>query len=471
MSFVQWPLPWVLLAVACLHRVVPSGLQNVLLIAASLLVYGWIHPWFVAVLLISAHVDFVAAWLIHRAPRLRRAWLAWAIGANLGMLATFKYLDFGVAQLQAALASLGVDASLHALGWAVPLGLSFYTFQTLSYTVDVYRGTTAARTGWAGWRDVLAYVAFFPQLVAGPIERAGHLLPQLEAERRPGGDDVAAGVSLLCWGAVQKVVIADSLAPYVDRAFRLEAVGGPVVAAATLGFMVQVYADLSGYTDLARGAARLLGIELVRNFDRPWRAATTGEFWSRWHMSMTHWVRDYVLTPLLGSPPVSTARWATAIVITLLAIGVWHGAGWNFIIFGAFHAVATLASAAIERRAGPARTWHPWARRTSALIHLVAVGWTGALIFREPDVGRLTAHLSRPPWAGSPEEAVVAAGILGVVLAGIATLAAGRAVRRWLRAHRSPRWWWLHSTAWLLASVAVWLFAGTSRVDFLYFAF
>jgi len=448
----RWRLPWLWLG--------------------SLVLYGWVHPWFVVVLLLSAQVAHGAGWWVARVPRLARAGLVVSAVAQLGLLATFKYVDFLVVELQAALAMIGADVSLQTLGWVAPLGLSFYTFQALSYPIDVARGRVAARMGWAGWLQVHAFVAFAPQLVAGPIERAGHLLPQLVAERRLAVDDLRAGLSLIVWGAVQKVVVADSLAPYVDAAFRAAEPGGMLLWAGVVGFMVQVYADLSGYTDLARGLARLLGITLVRNFDRPWRAVSPGDFWGRWHQSMTRWVRDYVLTPLLGAPPVSTARWAVATTVTLLLLGVWHGAGWNYVLFGALHAAAFLAWAALGRWLGRAEASVGLARGAWWLVTMGGLGTVGALVFREPDAGRLVGHLSRAPWAASDVEQAAAAVVWGTTLVAAAVLVGGRAYNRALR-HRWSTLWGLPlwSTGCAIGAVAAWLLSGESPVDFLYFQF
>lgn len=451
-----------LLGLAVGHALLPARARLAWLWLGSLVAYGWVHPWFVAVLLLSAQVAHAAGWWVGAVPRLARAGVAVAAAVQLGLLAGFKYLDFGVVALQQGLASLGVEVGLHTLGWVAPLGLSFYAFQALAYPVDVLRGRTPPPQGWRGALEVHAFVAFAPQLVAGPIERAAHLLPQLTAARRASLEDVRAGVALIVWGAVQKVAVADLLAPYVDAAFRGVHPGGMLVWAGVLGFMVQVYADLSGYTDLARGFARLVGVRLVRNFDRPWRAVSPGDFWGRWHQSVTRWVRDYVLTPLLGRPPVSRARWAGATVVTLLLLGVWHGAGWNYVLFGALHAGAFLLWAALGTPP----------RAVGWLLTLGGLAPLGALVFREPDPGRLLGHLSRAPWAATEGEHAAAAVVFAAALLGATVLALGRAWNRWLRDRWATAWGLpLFTTGCAVGAALAWVLSGDAPVDFLYFRF
>ena len=229
--------------------------------------------------------------------------------------------------------SVGLGAYFPTLAIVLPVGIIFYTFQTISYTIDVYRGDAEATT------DPLAfavYVAFFPQLVAGPIERASRLLPQFERRRDPV--DVAtafSGIHLVVQGLVKKIAIADTVAPFVNDVFNDHAeAGAAALALGVIGFGLQIYGDFSGYTDIARGSARLLGVELVRNFEQPYLATSITDFWRRWHMSLSTWLRDYLYIPLGGNRSANTYR---NLMITMLLGGLWHGAAWTFVVWGGLH--------------------------------------------------------------------------------------------------------------------------------------
>jgi alginate O-acetyltransferase complex protein AlgI len=372
--------------------------QNALLVAASAVFYGWIHPWFVAILFSSAVVDFAVGRAMGQHPQHRRKLLGLSLVANLGALGFFKYADFFLTNVAAALTSLGLGADVHTLGILLPVGISFYTFQTMSYTLDIYRGTLQPRDSFL---DYLAFVSFFPQLVAGPIERAARLLPQLERPRVWDGARVQSGLWLALFGLFKKLVVADTLGIYVDRVFTLAEPGGPMIWAGAAVFGLQLYADFSAYTDLARGTARMMGFDLVRNFDAPFLAKNTPDFWRRWHMSLSFWIRDYLLVPLLGrKQPIGAARLAMAVTISFLLIGFWHGAGWNFLLFGAWHALWVLATLAVLPRLPSALTSLPGASAAAVLLHTVAVQLPGALIFREPRIAQIPQHFAHPPWSG-----------------------------------------------------------------------
>ncbi|MBX2803451.1 MAG: hypothetical protein KTR31_37570 [Myxococcales bacterium] len=446
MSFVHPGFPLLLAAIVALHRVVPASMRPSVLLLGSVLFYGWDQPALVLLLFGVGVSDWAIALAAARSED-SRGWVALAVAKDVGLLLWFKFLG--------PLAGLPV--------W-VPLGLSFYALQSLGYVLDVSQGRIQARTSPV---DVLQFVAFFPQLVAGPVERAKELMPQLEARGVATAAQLRAGIVLLAWGAFQKLVVSDTLDPWVDRAFALHEPGGPIVWAAAAAFMVQVYADLSGYTDLARGAALLLGVRLSKNFDAPWRAATTSEFWARWHRTVTRFVRDHLLTALLGGGTPGRVRriWATAAALFLM--GIWHGAGWNFLLFGALHASATAVYVALE--ALP--VWRD--RRLRPLLsatYLASVGWVGALVFREPEPVRLWGHLMRPFWQGTWEEGVAAASILGLAVAMAAPLGLGQ----WVADRFDPEGRFalplqVLGTSWML--LAVFVMWRPTDADFLYFAF
>ncbi len=444
--------------------------QNLLLVVASAVFYGWIHPWFCVLLLGSALLDYTAARVIARWPGWRDAALVASIGGNLLVLGYFKYFNFFVGNVAAVFAATGVDADLTLLDIILPVGISFYTFQTLSYTIDVYRGDIEARESLL---DVLVFVGFFPQLVAGPIERAADLLPQVE---RPRGFDLSRvldGLTLALWGAVQKLCIADTLAPYIDKVFLLEEPPGPLLWAAALGFTVQLYADFSGYTDIARGTARMLGFELSENFRSPYLAATTPEFWQRWHITLSRWIRDYVLVPLVaGARRVTRGRMIAAVTLTFVLVGLWHGARWNFVLFGLFHAVAISVYTLGDQAFPQLRRWW-WARPLAIAVHFVAVGVVGAMIFRESRLDRIVSHLQTSPWSGTLDDFVAASVVLGMTAAVAVPFSLGHFVTRYVAPGlRGSRWAApLQTTAWAVFAVALFVFYRVGRSDFIYFQF
>lgn len=446
MSFVHPWFPLLLGGIVLLHRAVPARFRPWVLLLGSVIFYGWVDPRLVLLLGGVGASDWAIALMASHSKR-PRDWVALAVVKDVGLLLWFKFL--------------GPFVGLPV--W-VPLGLSFYALQSLGYVLDVANHRIRPRRSLL---EVMQFVAFFPQLVAGPVERARDLMPQLEARTVASERQIRAGLVLLAWGAFQKMVVADSLDPWVDRAFALNEPGGPIVWAAAAAFMVQVFADLSGYTDLARGAALLLGVRLSKNFDAPWRAATTSEFWARWHRTVTRFVRDHLLGPLLGSGNPGPLRriWATSAALFLM--GIWHGAGTNFILFGLLHAVATAFFVALE-------PWAPWRnprlRPYMSVAYLATVGWVGAMIFREPSATRLLGHLSRPFWMGTYEE--IEAGLALVGFAGALAIPLG--LGQWAADRFDERSPWaipLQILAVSILLVAVFFMWRPTDADFLYFAF
>jgi len=315
--------------------------QNALVLAASYVFYGAWSWKFLALLIASTLIDYACGQLIAaaRTPARRRLVMVASVTANLAFLATFKYLGFFVRQAADLLTALGFQANLPVLQIVLPIGISFYTFQTIGYVVDVYRGKVPAE------RNLLNYalfVAFFPQLVAGPIERAANMLPQFARDRVFRWPAFESGLQLAVWGLFKKIVIADNLAPFVNVVYeRPEAYDGSALAAATVFFAFQIYCDFSGYTDTARGVARMLGFELIRNFDNPYSSRTPVEFWRRWHMSLSQWFQDYLYFPL-AMRFMRKGGWASryrAHIVSMTLIGFWHGANWTFVVFGLYWGV------------------------------------------------------------------------------------------------------------------------------------
>lgn len=323
-------------------------LQNALLVAASYFFYATWDSRFGLLLLTTSFVDYCVALSIARAAsiKLRRSLLALSVCSGIGVLALFKYFNFfteGFRQL-VALAGWRVDPLL--LNLMLPVGISFYTFKSLSYTIDVYRRQIEPTRNLIAY---LAYVAFFPQLLAGPIDRANNLLRQLLAERRFNYPLAVAGCRQILWGLFKKMVLADHLAPVVNLAYaQFETRPGPHLLFATFCFAIQIYCDFSAYSDIAIGTGKLLGLESIPNFDYPYFSQSPAEFWRRWHISLTSWFRDYVFFSL-GGLRGSKLRRALNVLLTFLLSGLWHGASWNFIVWGGLNGVAVLP-ALFQRR-------------------------------------------------------------------------------------------------------------------------
>ncbi len=317
--------------------------QNRLLLAASYLFYGWWDWRFLFLIAACSAVNFAAGRVIGSTSRawVRRTALTACCVVCLGALGVFKYLGFFAESLRGLLALFGIEASPVTLRLMLPVGISFFTFQALSYTVDVYLGKLRPTRSWV---DFFVFISFFPQLVAGPIERATNLLPQFQQARCFDCDAAQHGVCLMLYGLFKKMVVADLLALYVDKTFANAGLYGSV--AAFLGacfFSLQIYCDFSGYSDVARGVARLFGFELMLNFDRPYLSRSFTEFWRRWHISLSTWFKDYLYIPL-GGNRVSPVRHLRNLWVVFLVSGLWHGAAWTFLAWGALHALyQTLA--------------------------------------------------------------------------------------------------------------------------------
>lgn len=347
-----------------------------LLLVASYLFYA-VWDWrFLSLILASTAVDYAVGRYLSRetgSPKRKRAVLV-SIGVNLGLLGIFKYLGFFVDSATELLVAIGLQANPSSLEILLPVGISFYTFQTLSYTIDVYRGKTKAVENVV---DFATFVAFFPQLVAGPIERASHLVPQLKATtRKLRMDDVINGIGLILVGLFKKVAIADVAATAANGVFGApEGLGATTLVLGVYAFAIQIYGDFSGYTDIARGSARLFGIGLSRNFRQPYLSRSITEFWKRWHISLSSWLRDYLYIPLGGNRK-GKAKTYRNLMLTMLLGGLWHGAAWTFVVWGGLHGLAL----AWERWRGKVRAADAPFRtgdvlRMLVVFNFVCVGW------------------------------------------------------------------------------------------------
>ncbi|ALW85915.1 hypothetical protein AUC43_12900 [Hymenobacter sedentarius] len=328
-----------------LYYGLPPRWRGPLLLLASYYFYMSWRAAYALLLLATTLVDYYSGYRMSQLPtrQERRPYLYLSLVSNLGTLFVFKYFNFfRDATLQLAGALHLPHASWPALGLLLPVGVSFYTFQSVGYIIDVYQGRLEAERNFGRFA---LFVAFFPQLVAGPIERGGHMLPQYRQTHAFDYQKVVSGLRLMAWGLFKKVVVADRLALFVNPVFNnpQQHPEGPLLVLATLAFAFQIYGDFSGYTDMARGAARVLGFDFNLNFRQPYLSASVPEFWRRWHISLSSWFRDYVYIPLGGSR-VAPARAYGNLMAVFLISGLWHGANWTFLVWGGLHGLYLVLS-------------------------------------------------------------------------------------------------------------------------------
>ena len=321
-----------------LYFLLPKKLSRYSLLAMSCVFYLAWNVSLIWLILFTTAVSFVSSHIIERTQKsaVKKACIAITLVACLGVLFFFKYYNFLAETFGWAIQQLGGGTYDFTLDLVLPVGISFYTFQTLSYVIDVYRGEEKAEKNFATFA---LYVTFFPQLVAGPIERPGNLLPQLKEKNKLTAENARIGLSKMAVGFFKKIVVADILAEFVNAVYN-DAAGatGPALVVATVLFGFQIYCDFSGYTDIAIGCARVMGIKLMKNFDRPYKAHSIKEFWARWHISLSTWFRDYLYFPLGGSR-CSKPRHMFNLFMVFFVSGLWHGANWTFVIWGLLHAI------------------------------------------------------------------------------------------------------------------------------------
>lgn len=324
-------------------------IQNALILVASYLFYGWWDWKFLFLIFLSTVIDFFTGIYIEKSQTQNnpqklwhpKTFLAISMVCNLGFLGFFKYYNFFIEGMTDILETVGYKQNLWTLKIILPVGISFYTFQTMSYTIDVYKRKLKPTKDFISFA---AFVAFFPQLVAGPIERATNLLPQITTARKFRYDQAVQGLRLILWGLWKKVMIADALSSVVDEVFsQYSEAGALALIFGAIAFSFQIYCDFSGYSDVAIGSSKLLGFELMSNFKFPFFSRNIGEFWRRWHISLSTWFRDYVYIPLGGS---RKGKWSSLrnIFIIFLVSGFWHGADWRFLAWGFIHALLFVPS-------------------------------------------------------------------------------------------------------------------------------
>ena len=324
--------------VMILYFIIPFKIRWILLLIASYYFYMCWKVDYIVLIIISTLIDYICSNQMAKLKfkKNRKKWLLISIFSNLGILFGFKYFNFFSENIQTLFNQYNIFYDIPFFNILLPVGISFYTFQTLSYSIDVYNGKTTAQKHLGVFA---VYVSFFPQLVAGPIERSNHLLPQFFKEHKFSYDRVKSGLQKMLWGFFKKIVIADNLAILVDGVYNnLDSYSGITLIVATIFFTFQIYCDFSGYSDIAIGTARVMGFELRENFKRPYFSKSIQEFWQRWHITLSSWFKDYLYIPLGGNRVVKW-KWYYNIIITFLLSGLWHGANWTFIIWGALHGI------------------------------------------------------------------------------------------------------------------------------------
>lgn len=456
-------LPLVLLAVAAVPR-----LRNPILLVASYIFYGWWDPRFLTLIISTTLIGYGAALAMVASADQQRRKIALTVSlvCNLGVLGTFKYFNFFVESAVQLIESIGWHASRPALDVILPVGISFYTLQVMSYVIDVYFGRMPAVRR---VQDFALYVAFFPQLVAGPIERARDLLPQILSPAPVTASRFSFGLMMLMIGYTKKVLIADPIAGVTGGIFAApEAMTAGMLLKGCYLFTLQIYCDFSGYSDIARGIGALLGIELQENFRQPYLSQSVSEFWRRWHISLGSWLRDYVYVPLGGNRGGPTRRMIN-VMITWLVSGLWHGANWTYVVWGGLNGIYLCIEGALGiGRSDPMRPRGvaEWTRRITRAVltfHLVALTW---IFFASPSFAHIVDYF----------QGLIAFDGMGDVgplpfLAGLAVLAIDvpqNASEDHAVFLRAP--WWLQSPVYAALLLGMILF-GESDTPFIYFQF
>ena len=461
--------------VTLLYFLLPYRYRWVMLLGASCYFYMAFIPVYILILLFTILIDYCAGLLIERTHNgQRQFFLICSLLANVGVLAFFKYFNFLNTNIALFFRTLGLSYSIPDLTIVLPIGLSFHTFQSLSYTIEVYRGYQKAERNLGTFA---LYVMFYPQLVAGPIERPQNLLHQLKEKHDFDYQRVTDGLLVMAWGLFMKVVVADNLAPVVNIVYNdpTHYVGIPLIIATVL-FAFQIYCDFAGYSYIAIGAARVMGITLMENFRQPYFSQSISEFWRRWHISLSTWFRDYLYIPL-GGNRVAEWRWYFNLLIVFIVSGIWHGANWTFIIWGALHGLYLICSLVFT----PGRTalihWfrlnrHPMILqcvRRCTVFALVCFAW---IFFRANNVGDafyIATHLLGGPWVLSSiglRKALPA--FTGIALVGVVEiLQQQRSAREMLRGQPfAVRWAAYYALVW-----AICIFGRIGKEQFIYFQF
>jgi alginate O-acetyltransferase complex protein AlgI len=459
-------------------RLLPFGMSKWAVLLASFVFYGWWNPWYLPLIVASAGIDFFVGHRIHASAnaRVRRAWLTCSVAANLSLLVSFKYTPFLAQAFGPILAQVGLEPRADWGSWVIPVGISFYTFQSLSYSIDIYRGQLVPARS---FRDFLLFVSFFPQLVAGPIVRARELLPQF-AERRPiNVATLQTGAYHVIQGLFLKVVIADTLAPDVFAAFMPLGVANLDPVGAWLGviyFGVQIFADFAGYSGIAIGLAYLMGLRFPANFLAPYISASLSEFWRRWHISLSQWLRDYLYIPLGGNRG-GPAKVYRSLMLTMLLGGLWHGAAWTFVAGGGLQGLGLCIEGGLRKcgvapgHAGAPRGARDWIGRLGRILIVFIFVNTAWVFFRAENfqtawtlLGRMYVAPFTEPWGlGQLSNEPHLFLLLPIVMIHIARLAS-----EWYGVRTSPR---VKAIACALMLLALTVLRRQGTSEFIYFQF
>src|ERR1043166_4416278 len=461
---------WIFFAVVLIgFYSLPYRAGKVLLLGASYFFYMWWNVYFIALILASTVIDYFLGILLETAqPRWRKPLLIVSIVANLGFLGFFKYYNFFASSLAAL---LGLPTDSLALNILLPVGISFYTFASLSYTIDVYRRkTTAVRN----FIDYAFFIAFFPHLIAGPILRAKQFLPQIQQWQRPSAETVNRGVALILTGLIKKMVFADRFAIAADAYFNnIDGYPGWLAAwSGTFAFTLQVYFDFSGYTDIARGCAKLLGFEFPINFARPGLARSPIEFWQRWHITLSLWVRDYLFLPLTR---VSRNRISiyVSLMITMLLVGLWHGARWNFVLWGGFFGALMILCRLVEQKLPESWRPDPTAARVLAPVG-IALTFAGVVVaaafFRSQNLDDVGLVLSAMfDWGHRAGKIMLTSGMIVLFLISVGLTVLEERRRFLTRLSLAPAY--VQVPAFVCVFFVIELFSVSEKIPFVYFQF
>jgi D-alanyl-lipoteichoic acid acyltransferase DltB (MBOAT superfamily) len=459
---------WVFFAVVFMlyWQVRDKRLQNWILTLASFFFYGWVEPWLAFMLGISTLIDFfLARWMTENRSRTRPL-MSFSLVLNLGVLAFFKYANFFHDDLARIAAALGMQGDFLLTRIVLPAGLSFYTLKKLGYMIDVSRGVLEHTPSMV---DFALYVSFFPQIVAGPIDRPQKLMPQIESPRTWQADYFYSAWQLILMGLFKKLVIAGSVGPITDRIFHLEEPTVLLAVTGALGFTLQILADFSAYTDFSRGVAYLLGFDTSENFKSPYLSLTPTEFWNRWHITLSFWLRDYVFFPIrryLLSRSRRPPEWALVGVpplATMILSGIWHGAGLTYLLWGGMYGILIVAYQAL----GMGGNWKPASRFKGVpawliMFSFIVFGW---LVFAAPSTGWVINAFSNP-LVGSREQGAVA--LIGLSIAAVYSIP--MAAKTILDRYRGGDTI-VQSLYYVAATAAIFIYANSSTPDFIYFQF
>lgn len=454
-------------------------LQNFLIVGASYLFYGWWDWRFLSLILFSTLVDYsIGLGLLKQENQTKRKILLWtSILVNLGFLGFFKYYNFFLDNFITAFSFFGTEIKANSLNIILPVGISFYTFQTLSYSIDVYKRKLEPTKDFIAFS---AFVSFFPQLVAGPIERATHLLPQFYKKRTFDYSKAVDGMRQILWGLFKKIVIADNCAEYANLIFNNSAdYSGSTLALGALFFTFQIYGDFSGYSDIAIGTSRLFGFDLMRNFNFPYFSRDIAEFWRRWHISLSTWFRDYLYIPLGGSRGGTWMKVRNTFIIFIVS-GFWHGANWTFIVWGALNAIYFLPLLLTNNNRNNLETVAqgkllPSLKEVSFMLLTFGLTVFAWIFFRANNIGHAISYISEilsPSLFSIPKFAGMAKALTTIILVAIFVLVEWKGREgQYAISHLGIKWKRPIRYAMYYAIIIAIIWFGGKEQQFIYFQF